>query len=55
MAVGDPIPVQQVSPSDPEFAAVVDATHRQFEDALVKLYYKYRGQYGWHNRELVVL
>jgi hypothetical protein len=33
--------------------AVVHA-HSQLVKALVDLYEKYRGQYGWHDRELVV-
>jgi 2-acylglycerol O-acyltransferase 2 len=54
MAVGAPIPVPKIAPGQPGYADAVDDAHSQLVKALVDLYEKYRGQYGWHDRELVV-
>lgn len=54
MAVGAPIPVPRIAPGQPGYAEAVEAAHAQLVDALVALYEKYRGQYGWDDRELVV-
>jgi Diacylglycerol acyltransferase len=54
MAVGAPIPVPKVSPGDPGYADAVDAAHAALVDALVALYDKYKGQYGWQQRPLLV-
>lgn len=54
MAVGAPIPVPKLQPSDPGYQQAVDDAHSQLVKALVDLYSKYKGHYGWEDRELVV-
>eukprot|EP00878_Enallax_costatus_P016076 GHUV01016857.1.p1 GENE.GHUV01016857.1~~GHUV01016857.1.p1 ORF type:complete len:299 (+),score=36.27 GHUV01016857.1:955-1851(+) len=54
MAVGAPIPVPKLAPSDPYYQDAVDKAHSELVKALVDLYTKYKGHYGWDNRELVV-
>lgn len=54
MVVGGPIPVKQTDRDDPNFAAVVDDAHAKLVDAMQQLYDKYRGEYGWADRPLVI-
>eukprot|EP00775_Hariotina_reticulata_P009197 gene9197-9364_t len=54
MAVGAPIPVTKVARGEPGFQEAVNAAHAQLVMALADLYQKYKGQYGWEDRELVV-
>lgn len=54
MAVGAPIPVPKVSANDPGYQEAVDKAHAQLVTALVDLYNRYKGHYGWEDRELVV-
>lgn len=54
MAVGAPIPMPKVDPCDPGYQEAVDKAHSALVKALVDLYTKYKGHYGWEDRELVV-
>lgn len=54
MAVGSPIHVPHIAPGQPGYREAVDVAHEQLVKALVELYEKYKGLYGWHDRPLVV-
>lgn len=54
MVVGGPIPVKQTSPDDPNFAAAVDEAHGKLVEAMQQLYDKYKGEYGWADRPLII-
>lgn len=54
MAVGGPIHVPHIVPGAEGFDEAVQVAHEQLVKALVELYDKYKGLYGWQDRELVV-
>jgi len=54
MAVGAPIPVPHIARGQPGFQEAVDAAHAELVAALADLYQKYKTQYGWEERELVI-
>jgi hypothetical protein len=53
--VGAPVAVKKTAPSDPGFAAAVDAAHGRLIDAMQELYDQYKGMYGWSHRPLVIV
>ncbi|GBF98193.1 diacylglycerol acyltransferase type 2 [Raphidocelis subcapitata] len=56
MAVGAPIPVPKIAPSEPGFADAVDAAHAALLASTRDLYNRYRAHYpGYENRELVIV
>eukprot|EP00878_Enallax_costatus_P007622 GHUV01007981.1.p1 GENE.GHUV01007981.1~~GHUV01007981.1.p1 ORF type:complete len:298 (+),score=73.54 GHUV01007981.1:1660-2553(+) len=54
MVVGGPIPTKQTPRDDPNFDAVVDEAHAKLVEAMQQLYDKYKGEYGWADRPLVI-
>lgn len=55
MAIGKAIPVKKVDPSDPGFAAAVEATHADVVDAVNELYNRHKHTYGWSKRPLEIV
>lgn len=53
---GAPIPVPHIDPAaDPEaFKTAVDEVHAQVVTAMQELYDRYKVNYGWENRPLVI-
>ncbi|KAF5839777.1 diacylglycerol acyltransferase [Dunaliella salina] len=51
---GKPIPVTQISPSDPGFEKAVDELHVKAVEAIKDLYMRHREEYGWPNRPLSI-
>lgn len=54
MVVGAPLEVVKVPRADPGFAAAVDETHARYMERLAGLFERYKGEYGWHDRELIM-
>lgn len=54
MVVGAPVRVTKTARSDPNFQAVVDATHQAYMDALQALYDKHKRMYGWEDHPLIM-
>lgn len=55
MVVGRHVPVRHLPRGHPEFQAAVDAAHAAYVDALVALYERHKGAYGWATRPLIVV
>lgn len=56
MAVGVPVPVgPAMHRGDPRFEAQVEAVHAAVVEAIKKVYYRHRVDYGWGDRELVIV
>ncbi|KAF6266346.1 diacylglycerol acyltransferase [Scenedesmus sp. NREL 46B-D3] len=54
MVVGGPVAVKQTHPSDQGFAAAVDDAHARLVEAMQVLYDKYKAEYGWADRPLLI-
>ena len=54
MAVGTPIPVPHLAPTDDRFASTVDALHVRLTEEIEALYHRHKGAYGWHTRPIVL-
>lgn len=56
MVVGAPVPTRKTSRQDKEaFNAAVDEAHAALVEAMQQLYDKYKGEYGWADRPLVIV
>jgi hypothetical protein len=56
MAVGVPVPVgPAMRRGDPGFEARVEEVHAAVVAAIRHVYYKHRDDYGWGDRELVIV
>ena len=54
MAVGAPVAVVKTGRAAAEFEGVVEEVHQRYMGALLGLYGKYKGMYGWEDHPLIM-